>query len=109
MPRSAASVWSGWTDPAERTWTMIAGLVALLVMVVLAVVFFALMLAVLGLVIGGALALVVLAVKAIPLILLGWLAMKVLGGGTRCRSRRLCHPHHQARVSADDAWLDSRV
>jgi hypothetical protein len=84
---------------------MIAGLVALLVAAVVAVVVFALIFAALGLVIGGAVALTVLAVKLAPVILVGWLAVKLLGGGRCCRAR----PLPRARVSEDDAWLDSRA
>ena len=88
---------------------MIAGLVALIVAGVAVVLVAALVLAAVGLVIGGMVALVVLAAKAAPLILLGWLAVKLLGGGQhRCGRRPL--PRSPGRFSnADEAWLDSRA
>jgi hypothetical protein len=84
---------------------MIAGLVALIVAFVAVVVVLAFALAAVGLLIGGVVALVALAFKLAPFLLVGWIALK-LGGGGGCR-RSLPRSPRGRMASADDAWLDS--
>jgi hypothetical protein len=85
---------------------MIAALAILLVVAVLGIVAFAMVAALLGLAVGGVVVLGVLAMKVLPLLLIGFVAVKVLGGGGSCGRARL---RRAAPPSPDDAWLDSRA
>ncbi|HEX8246060.1 MAG TPA: hypothetical protein VF541_21270 [Longimicrobium sp.] len=74
---------------------MIGALIGLLLAVVALVAVFA----VLGIVIGLTVALLGLAFKVLPFLLLGWVAVKLI--------QRAERPRHGVLTAADRRWLDS--
>lgn len=77
---------------------MIGGILKLIGGLVVGVVAIGLAIGVLGMVFGVGVALLALTLKLLPLLLIGWVVVKVVQGGERRRSIS----------SADRRWLDGR-
>jgi archaellum biogenesis protein FlaJ (TadC family) len=78
---------------------MVTALVGLLVAGVVGIVVLVMLMAVLGLVLGTVGMLVALAFKLLPLVLIGWVVVKLIQKSERGSRPRI--------ASSDRAWLDS--
>ena len=77
---------------------MIGAIVGVIAALVVGVVVIGVVLALLGMVFGLAVGLLALAVKVLPIVLIGWLVVKVIQRAERPRG---------ALSAADQRWLDS--
>ncbi|HET7461802.1 MAG TPA: hypothetical protein VFJ82_11170 [Longimicrobium sp.] len=77
---------------------MIGGILKLIGGLVVGVVALGLAIGVLGMVFGVGVALLALTIKLLPILLVGWVVVKLVQGGERRR----------AISSADQRWLDGR-
>lgn len=78
---------------------MVTALVSLVVAGVIALVVFAVLMALLGLVLGTVFGLLALAVKLVPILLVGWIVVKLVRAGERRSGGRLS--------ASDRQWLDA--
>jgi len=79
---------------------MIGGLLKLIGGLVVGVVLLGVVMGALGLVFGLGVALLALALKVLPFLLVGWVVVKLVGGGSKPRS---------SISAADKRWLDKGV